>query len=537
MAKKQTIKPQGSSSKNLITQGSILVASSFLVRLMNVFYRIPVTNLWGDQGLGTYGDAYQVYSFFLVFASISIPATLSKLLSERFATKRYEDAKRVVRCAFLLVGGIGFLCMLIMLLFAEGIAAGMYNNPDAALPIRFLGPTVFVVALMSVLRGYFQGLNDMKPTAVSEVIEGLLHAVFSVVLAYLLFQSAGLSWSVTGGILGTLIGAIGGILFLAVTYVMYRSSHAAEEEKQVEKTESYGTIIRQMMKLMIPIVLSSSAFSIKGILDASMFGKLMEAEGCSRELAVAMRGIYTGKFVVLINLPISIGDSFGAAAVPAVSRAFAMKNTEELKEQFRTIIKTTLIIALPCALGMMTLGKPVLRLMFSGSFLGGELFWVGAVSVVFYCLNYGASGVLQGLNKPQYPMIHVIIGVILSCILNVLTIRVLHLGIYSLAINSAVFSFVIMALNMRAAMKFCGVKIQIFREAKGPLLCSLLMAVVCVVLYVFSFAILGSNALAVIISIAGGIVAYFFLMVNLKGMSKKDMENLPGGRYLEKLGL
>lgn len=526
---------QKSTAKNLITQGSILVASSFIVRLMNLFYRIPVTNLWGDKGLGTYGDAYQVYSFFLVFASISIPTTLSKMLSERFATGKTEDAKRVVRCAFYLVGGIGFLCMLIMLLFGEAIAVSMYSNPDAAGPIRFLGPTVFVVALMSVLRGYFQGLNDMKPTAVSEVIEGLLHAVFSVVLAFLLYNAAGLSWSVTGGILGTLIGAIGGILFLAIVYISYRHRHVKEETHQEEPPESYRSILKGMMHLMIPIVLSSTAFSIKGILDASMFGKLMIAEGVSQELAVAMRGIYTGKFVVLINLPISIGDSFGAAAVPSVARSYAMKKTEELHEEFRTIIKTTLIIAVPCALGMMTLGKPFLHLLFSGSYLGGELFWVGGLSVVFYCLNYGASGVLQGLNKPQYPMIHVVIGVIASCILNVISVRVLHLGIYSLALNSTLFSFLIMFLNLRAAMKFCQVKINFWNEVKGPLGCSLLMSLVCVVVYILSFAVFGSNAIATAISIVSGVIAYFVLMVNLKGMSAKEMENIPGGRYLEKL--
>ncbi|MCF0136493.1 MAG: polysaccharide biosynthesis protein [Lachnospiraceae bacterium] len=532
----------GGSAKNLITQGSILVASSFLVRLMNVFYRIPVTNLWGDRGLGTYGDAYQVYAFFLVFASISIPTTLSKLISERMARGQSRGVTRVVRCAFALVGGIGFVCMVIMMAFAEPIAIGMYHNPQAVLPIRFLGPTVFVVALMSVLRGYFQGLNDMTPTAVSEVIEGLLHAVFSVILAYLLYNTAGLTWSVTGGILGTLTGAIGGILFLAISYVIYKNRHSVNIDGSNAKDgigsdgcESYRSIMKQMLSLMVPIVLSSSAFSIKGILDSAMFGTLMIRDGFSQEMAVAMRGIYTGKFVVLINLPISIGDSFGAAAVPAVAGAYARKDREELKEQLRTIIKTTLIIAIPCAIGMMVLGKPFLKLMFPGSYLGGELFWVGGVSVVFYCLNYGASGVLSGLNKPQYPMYHVLLGVLASCILNVITIRVLHLGIFSLALNSTLFSLLLMVLNMRCAMKLCEVKVSVLKESLGPLGCALIMGLVCVAVYMLSFAIAGSNALSTVLSVVCGVAAYFILLVNLKAATPGDLEKLPGGRYLEKL--
>ena len=125
----QNNKQRSDSAKNLVTQGSILVAAAFLVRLMNVFYRIPVTNLWGDHGLGTYGDAYQVYSFFLVFSSMAIPTTLSKLLGERFATGRWKDAKKVVKCALILVGGIGFVSMMIMLLFSEQIAM-LYHNPE-----------------------------------------------------------------------------------------------------------------------------------------------------------------------------------------------------------------------------------------------------------------------------------------------------------------------------------------------------------------------------------------------------------------------
>lgn len=527
-----------SGAKNLITQGSILVASTFIVRLMNVFYRVPVTNLWGDSGLGTYGDAYQVYSFFLVFASVSIPTTLSKLLSDRFALGKKQEVKRIMRVALLLVGGIGLLCMLIMVFGGAFIARAMYDNPDAARPIRFLGPTVFIVALMSVLRGYFQGLNNMKPTAISEVIEGFLHAVFAVVLAFLLYRGGDLSWSVTGGIFGTLIGAIGGILFLALCYAVYQNVQTRDEQESEEKEEevkSYREILVEMLKLMIPIVLSSTAFSIKGIIDASMFGKLMIAEGYSSELAVAMRGIYTGKFVVLINLPIAIGDALGAAAVPAVSASYALHNTDELHEEFRSIIKSTLIIAVPCAIGMMTLGKPALRMLFSGSYLGGELFWTGGLSVVFYCLNYGASGVLQGLNKAQYPMYHVLIGVAVSCLLNVLTIRVFHLGIHSLAINSAVFSFLIMFLNYRSAMRFCDVRVDLWKLAKGPLGCSLLMAVICVGAYLCSFAAFGSNMIATIISIVVGILSYFTLMVNLGGMSVRDMDNLPGGKYLGKL--
>ncbi len=521
-------------TKNLIKQGSILVASSMIVRIMGLLYRIPITNLWGDQGLGTYGDAYQVYSFFLVFACFSIPAMMSKMMGERLATGQYENARKVFRCAMILVGSIGLACMLVMWFGCDWIAVKMYNNPDAAEGIRFLGPTIWIVSLMSVVRGYFQGMNNMKPTAVSEVIEGFLHAVFSVVLAFAMF-SLGINWSVTGGILGTGIGAVGGLVFLFICYI--RHQHKSEEGKvDVRKaTESSGQIYKQMLRLMIPIVLASTIFSLKSMLDASLFGKLMIAKGYEQDVVVAMRGIYTGKFVVLINLPISIGDSLGAASVPSVAASQALGRYDELKERLCSVVKTVLIVSIPCAFGLAALGKPVLRMLFSSSYLGGELFWVGSFAVVFYCVNHVATGILQGLNQPQLPMRHAFIGVAITCILNVLFVSVLDLNIYALPLNTLVFSGLLMVMNMRSAVRLCKVKVNFLQMAKWPMLCGGLMALICLGIYVLIFALAGSNMIATVGSVTVGAVSYFVLMVNLKGITDADMDNLPMGRYLRYL--
>lgn len=519
-------------TKNLIKQGSILVASSLIVRVLGLLYRIPITNLWGDQGLGTYGDAYQVYSFFLVFASFSIPAMMSKMMGERLATKRYAEAKKVFYCALRLVGGIGLVCMLIMWFGNEWIAAKLYNNPDAALSIRFLGPTTLIVSLMSVLRGYFQGMNNMKPTAISEVIEGFLHAIFSVVLAFLLF-SFGINWSVAGGIMGTTVGAIGGLLLLILCYTLFQTTSKMSRVPVKKAKESAKQIYQQMLRLMIPIVLASTIFSIKSMIDASLFGKLMLAKGYDQDTVVAMRGIYTGKFMVLINLPISIGDSLGAASVPSVAAILALGRYDELKERLRSVVKIVLIIAVPCTFGLGILGKPILRLLFSSSYMGGELFWVGGLAVVFYCVNHVATGILQGLNQPQIPMKNAFIGVAVTSLLNVISVWVFNLNIYALPLNSVVFSGLLMMLNMRAAMRHCRVKIRLLKMAKIPLICSSIMTVVCFFGYILIFAIAGSNAVATLGSILIACITYFLLMVNWGGITERDMENIPMGRMLK----
>lgn len=523
-------------TKNLIKQGSILVASSLIVRVMGLLYRIPITNLWGDQGLGTYGDAYQVYSFFLVFACFSIPAMMSKMMGERLATGQYANAAKVFRCALILVGTIGLACMLVMWFGCDWIAIKLYNNPDASEGIRYLGPTIWIVSLMSVVRGYFQGMNDMRPTAISEIIEGFLHAVFSVVLAFIMF-SMGINWSVTGGILGTGIGAIGGLIFLTLCYVRHQHHHKEYSGTSQTVTESTKSIYAQMLKLMIPIVLASTIFSLKSMLDASLFGKLMLAKGYEQDTVVAMRGIYTGKFVVLINLPISIGDSLGTASVPSVAASSALGRYDELKERLCSVIKTVLIVSIPCAFGLAALGKPILMMLFPSSYQGGELFWVGSFSVVFYCVNHVATGILQGLNRPQIPMRNAFVGVAITCVLNVLFISVLDLNIYALALNTLIFSGLLMILNMKAAVHMCKVKVNFVKMAIKPLLCGAFMAVSCILLYNAAYSLVESNLIATVAAVGIGIVVYFVLMVNMKGITDSDMENLPLGRYLRFLKL
>ncbi len=519
-----------SSTKNLIRQGSLLVASQMIVRVINLLYRIPVTNLWGDKGLGIYSDAYQVYGFFLVFASISIPTVISKMVSERIATGRYADVKKVLQLGTLLVGGIGFVGMMVMTLGGHSLAVTFFSNPEATKPMKFLGPTVFICSLMSVLRGYFQGLNDMKPTAVSEVIEGLLHAVFAVVLAYIL-NPYGIEWSVTGGIIGTGIGAVGSIVFLAFAYASRGVSKLADLSKS-KSTESTKKIYRQMLSLMVPIVISSTIFSVKGIIDAAMFGKLSLMKGMDPGQMIAMRGIYSGKFIVLLNLPVAIGEALGAAAVPSISAAKALGDGKALRKHFNSMVKTVLLITVPCAVGLALLGKPAMRLLFHAAFQGGELFWVGSLAVVFYSISYVAGGVLNGLNKSHISMIHAAIGVAVTSVWNALGILVLDMGVYTLAVNAVLFSCLIMVLNMRSTMKYCQVKIRFVKLSFGPVVCSLIMGVVCVLSYLLIYDITGSNTITTVLSILLGILVYFVLAVNLKVINHTDMENLPGGKYL-----
>ena len=211
-----------SSAKDLAKQGGILVAASFIVRFIGFFYRIPLTNLWGDAGNDMYAMAYQIYNFFYIVSAFGVPTTLSKMLGERIALKEYANARQVFKVALVFVSSVGLVCALILWFGNTYIATKIFNLPQAALAMRAQAPAVLIVSVMSVFRGLFQGMNNMKPTAISQTIEQIVDALVAVTLAFALMEPMGINWAVAGGISGTAAGGLAALGFMVICFFAYR---------------------------------------------------------------------------------------------------------------------------------------------------------------------------------------------------------------------------------------------------------------------------------------------------------------------------
>ncbi|MBC8543356.1 putative polysaccharide biosynthesis protein [Bianquea renquensis] len=524
-----------SSAKDLAKQGGILVAASFIVRFIGFFYRIPLTNLWGDAGNDMYAMAYQIYNFFYIVSAFGVPTTLSKMLGERIALKEYANARQVFKVALVFVSSVGLICALILWFGNSYIATKIFNLPQAALAMRAQAPAVLIVSVMSVFRGLFQGMNNMKPTAISQTIEQIVDALVAVTLAFALMEPLGINWAVAGGISGTAAGGLAALGFMIICFFAYRKRSKIFCAPRQEITERNSDILRQMISIIVPVVLASAIFSIKSMIDSSMFIKLMSWKGYEQEAISNMRGIYQGKFIVLINLPISIGNAMAAASVPSIAHSIAIRDRAEIQSKVNMLIKTVLLISLPAAVGLTVMGKPLLRLIFPNAHQGGELFWAGSIAVVFYCIIHVSTGILQGIGKLKIPLRNAIIGVLVTCLTNVISIMVLDLKIYSLVLNIVLFSAVLAFLNLRSVLKFCHVRISFKKAVLKPLISSLIMGIICFIFYVLPFTLTGSNTISCIISVGIGALTYFTVMVNIGGLTKRDMSTLPVGGLLRKL--
>lgn len=520
-----------SSSKNLLRQGTFLTVASLLVRFMGIIYRVPLTNLLPEDGLGTYSDAYQIYVVFLMISSNCVPTVLSKLISEKVAIGDKKGFKKIFRVACFFFASIGILMALLMFFGSDFIANTLYHNPDLSLVIKVFSPTVLIVNIMSLFRGYFQGFNKMIPSSVSQFAEGLIHAVFTVIFS-LCFVNFGIVYAVVGAVSATGLAAVVGLLVVLIAYIWYQKTTINSMDDTDLSKESGKTIIKNITALLIPIFIANVVYELKSVVDSVIFTNLMIlVVGESDKAVTAMRGFYSGKFSVFCHLPISFGGSISAVLVPSMAADFATGNTEDLENKIKTTIKTVLLICIPASIGLMILGKPIIKAFFPASPRGGELFWVGALAVAFYAVSDVCAGILQGTSKQWIAMVDTLISFLVS--ISCITILVLlRFGVYSLPLTFMVFSFTRMLLFQFSVKKHCGIRFSLTRFFIKPLLSAFGMAFGSLLVYLSAFCILGSNMLALLMALIAAVVIYFFIIINLSYIANEDLKNIPFGKYL-----
>lgn len=518
------------STEHLLKQGMLLTVAIFLVRIIGVFYRIPLTNLWGDAALGTYSDAYTIYSLFLMISSVSVPTMMSKLISEKAALGKNNDVKKIMRCCLILFSGLGLIGCVIMLVAAPFFANVVFNNPDLVLPIRGLAPTVLVVSVVSCYRGYFTGLNNMKPSAFSQIIESLIHALFSIIFAFALLKIS-LSMSVFGGILATGLAAVFSLIFLLWCYRTHNKKNPLGRAKASLAEESDKDVYRAIILMILPILLSNVIYNIKSIIDSSIFANMMKWKGYDVETIKAMKGLYSGKFTVFLAIPIAIGDSVAAAVVPSISADYSLKDFASVRRKANDVTKTVLLITVPAGIGLMLLGKPIVHAFFPSAPLGGELFWIGSFAAAFYSVSDISTGILQGAGFQNKPMWNSLWATCISIVVTLILITA-GVGIYTLPISMLVFSLARMLLNVFALRKDCRIRIRLAKMFVRPLIGAMMMAVIGAVVYVLAFSVFGSNLLALLFAVAAAVICYFVIMVNMGWLTEKDMQTIPYGKYL-----
>ncbi len=537
-----------SGSGNFLMQGSILAVAGIIVRFIGLLYKIPITRALGDDGIGYFNTAHEIYNVGLILSSYSLPLAMSKLIAARRVKKRHRDVNHVFISGLIFGTVVGGIMTLLLLFEADWITTNIFNSPSSALPLKVMAPTIFVFSVMGVFRGYFQGRGNMIPTSVSQIIEQMVNAIVSITASYLFMswfaeKENPASYGAAGATLGTLFGALAAFTFLAVTMVVYykgNSSRMGKRQKAPEET--WGQIYMALVLTLTPIILSQFVYQLSGTVDNSLFGLIMGEKGFEEKERLAMLGIYSGKYRLLSNVPVAIASSLGTSMIPSIVNSRTMKQHSEVKSKIRLTIKFNMLIAIPCAVGMGVLSGPVMQLLFRDSrVLTATLMQIGAPAVVFFSLSTVTNSVLQGIDLMQKSVTHSAISLVIHALLVYVMLARLNWGVYGLVIGNVTFALVVCILNWISIGRALRYRQEVKTTFLLPLLASLIMGIVTLASYTLMHLITHSNLVSLAVSVPLSMGVYGLLIILLQVVTAEELPQMPFGmrilRVCQRVGL
>lgn len=533
---------------NYIVEGSILATASILVRVIGLIYRVPIRRIIGPVGNSYYSAAYEVYSMMLLISSFSLPLAVSKLVSARMAKGRIQEAYKIFRCTLvfaLVSGGIGA----VLLYFGAGFFSSVVvNTPESALALQVLAPTVLVVAVMGCLRGYFQGMGSMVPTAVSQIVEQIVNAAVSIGAAWFLFgygskvdallstQTAAYAYGAAGSTLGTGMGALAGLLFLILITLIYnRVTKKRRQNDRRSREESVFSIYGLLLVTIVPVILSTAVYNLSGIIDQGIFKHLMEYKNYASLKTDELWGLFSGDYKTLTNVPIAVASAMASSTIPALTVARVNKDYREMRKKTENAIRFVMVICIPSAVGLSVLAKPILQLLFGASEslnTSATLLQVGTASVVLYGMSTLTNGILQGMNMMRLPVIHAAVSLALHVVLLVFLVMVADLNIYAVVWANIFFAFMMCVLNSMSIAKYLRYRQELIRTFLIPLTASALMGVAAYAVYHGLMGAVKSNTISTLVSCAAAVPVYGVTLLLLKGLTAEELAAFPKGRTL-----
>jgi len=532
---------------NFVVQGSILAIASIVVRIIGIAYRIPMINIIGDEGMGYYGTAFNVYNIALLLSSYSLPLAVSKMVSARLANKQYRNSVRILRASLGYATVVGGIAAAVIWFGADFFAKEVFFMPYASFALKTLAPTVWIMAYLGVFRGYFQGRGTMVPTALSQVFEQIVNAVVSVAAGSILFNQAlkveilkdtagsGYSnaWGAAGGTIGTGAGALTAFLFLLLLFALCRKKIRRQVRRDRSGVlESYGTITRILFFTVVPVVISSAIYNINNVLDNSLLAYNFAKEGMEAEF-VSQWGVYTGKYHLLINVPMAVSNALSSSLIPSISRAVAIGDRKMVRAKVASAIRFSLLVAIPSAVGLTVLAGPINNLLFSGdNTLAARMTLFGSLAVVFYSVSTVTNAILQGIDRMRLPIFHALISLALHVAALEVMCLVFHMGIFSMVYANILFAVFMCVLNHHSICKVLGYRQEYKKSVLIPTAASAVMGACAFGVYKLIHMAIKSNAVCTLCAIFAAVLVYGVLLVKLGCLDEDELHQMPGGTRL-----
>ena len=509
----------------------LLMLSQVIIKLIGLIYKLYLTNKhgFGDRGNAIYSGAFQIYALFLTVSSIGVPNAISKLVSAKVAIGDNKGAYRIFKIAFAIFGFIGFAGSSILFLGAKYIANVYLQIPEAEFSVLALSPSVFLVSVASVLRGYFNGRENISVTANSQSLEQLFKTIFTIIIVehIAMVSSHDTILMASAAALATTIATLFTLIYLYKIYIKNKKEVWKEVNLSTNhKKDSISKIAKAIIMVSIPISLSALFSASTKTIDALTvvrFVKYMVGENEAKNIY----GILSGKIDILVALPYSFNIAFSTALVPSISSAIAKKQVNIAKKRIEFSILVTILIGIPCSILMSIFSQQILNILFPNASQGAEMLMYSSWTIIFVVLTQTITGSLQGMGKVWTSVMAFGISAIIKLILNVTLIPIMGVnGAIISSIIASITAFIICFVTLRENLKL---SLNMNKFIIKPTIASIIMTFSTYYIY-RRLNLIVYESISLIISLFLGMIVYVIAILTLKILSKEEIFMLPYGQ-------
>ncbi len=534
------------SKKSFVKGAAVLAIAGLLAKVLGAIFRIPLTYIIGSEGMGLYQMAYPIYAFLLVASSAGLPVAISKMVSEKIAYSDYNGAHRVFRISLGLLTGIGIITSII-LFSSSGIVSQIIGNPKAVYSILAIAPALFFVSILSAFRGYFQGMQLMVPTALSQIVEQAAKLILGLWLASL-WVKRGVEYGAAGAVFGVTLSEIAALALILGIYQrkkknILRNIRLNRWSKYREPTRA---IIARMISIAIPVTVGASIMPLVGLADEAivvnrLIGIVNYGTGLTYTVdeATQLYGLLTAYAGPLINFPAILAVALAMSIVPSISESFTLRNKEAVAHKAAVGIRVTLLVGLPAGVGMAVLSQPIIGLLYRTLdrhevIQAGNILSILSFGVVFLTLIQSLTGILQGINKMAIPVKNLLIGAFFKVVVTFILVGIPRFNVMGAALGTVVCYVIAALLDFVAVIKHTRVSVDVMGSIVKPIIAVGIMGVLVWAAFRIFIVKMGMSG-ATVLAIITGVMVYGVALLAMGIIEEKDFEIIPGGRKFARM--